>query len=131
MYKMKKVFLIFIAVIAFAFASVAQQVTVTWNDNYSGYYTVKLYVQTNDNPPSTLILVGEKKNIPTTYTFFQASDINLVPVGIINDRRDYYRYVAYVFRQDDPSYDGYGYTVWLDSDEVYDSHTIPNIQIAQ
>lgn len=128
---MKKFFLIFIAVFAFSFSSMAQQVLVSWDDNYTGYYTVKLYVQTNDNPPSTPILVGEKKNVLTHYQMFVSSDINLVPVGIINDRRDYYRYVAYVFRQDDPSYYGYGYTVWLDSDEVYDSHTIPNIPIAQ
>lgn len=128
---MKNLLLILLTVIAFAFSSKAQQVSVTWNDNYSGYYTVKLYVQTNDNPPSTPILVGEKKNILSHYITFQTNDINLVPVGIINDRRDYYRYMAYVFRQNDPSYYGFGYTLWLDSDEVYGSHSIPNIEIAQ
>jgi hypothetical protein len=116
---MRKILLTLLAIMAFSYISLAQKVNVSWIDDYTGYYTVRLYVQTNDNPPSTPILVGEKKNIITHYTTFENFDINLEPVGIINDRRDYYRYVAYVFRQNDQSYFGYGYSIWLDSDEVY------------
>jgi|GEM_PF-2120886 len=121
---MKKILLALFAVSAFGFISMAQKVNVSWNDSYTGYYTARLYIQTNDNPPSTPILVGEKKNILSHNITFETSDINLESVGIINDRHDYYRYVVYVFRQNDPSYNGYGYSTWLDSDEVYGEYSI-------
>ena len=125
---MKKLVLIAFILVAFSFASKAQTVYISWVDNnYSGYYTVKLYVQTNDNPPSTPILVGEKKNVPVIATSFISSEMNLPTV--INDMYAYYRYIALVFRQADPTHNGTGNSPWLDSDEFLSGAEIPGIQI--
>lgn len=105
--------------IALTISAKAQTVEVVGTDNcsgsYSGYYEVKLYVY--DNVTSVLTPVGELKNLPSPYAYFDSSDIDLDPVGIIKDQNNRYRYAAHMKRQTG-SCSGDGVTTWLDSDEV-------------
>lgn len=122
---MKKYSLILVCLISFAFISKAQTLQVSWDDeNYNGYYTVKVYLQTAGGTP---IFVGEKKNILGLSTTFTSTEMELPPV--IMDQHDYYQYHVYVFRQSDPTYDGYGNSGWLDSDEFILTVTINSIII--
>ena len=122
---MKKYFLILVCLISFAFISKAQTLQVSWNDeNYNGYYTVKVYFQTAGGTPT---FAGEKKNVIGLGTTFANTEMELPPV--IMDQHDYYQYHVYVFRQSDPTYDGYGNSGWLDSDEFIQQVYILNIQI--
>lgn len=122
---MKKLFLTLITVIAFAFTSFSQ-VTVTWSDpNYTGYHVVQIYVQINDG--SSPFLVGERKNIIDQYTYFNLTDLELPTV--INDQKDYYKYIAVVYRQSDLTHYGQNNSGWLDSDEFIAGANIPLITI--
>ncbi|HPE58599.1 MAG TPA: hypothetical protein PK904_19495 [Bacteroidales bacterium] len=104
----------------------SQQVNVTWTDqNYTGYYVVSIYVQINDG--SSPFWVGEQRNVTGTSTFFYLTDLELPTV--INDRKDYYKYFAVVYRQSDPTHYGQNNSGWLDSDEFLAGATIPTIII--
>lgn len=123
---MKRIILTFLTVIAFAFTSYSQTVDVTWSDNnYTGYYVVRIYVQINDG--SSPFIVGERKNVSLNYASFPLADLQLPTV--INDQKDYYKYIAVVYRQSDPAHYGQANSGWLDSDEFIAGATIPQITI--
>ncbi len=105
----------------------SQSVRVYITDNngpYTGYYEVSLYVQDvvlGTNPT----LVAYKKNQIPPYVDFEEGTINLLPVGIIADQNDRYRYTAIVKRQSGTAFYGWGSTGLLDSGEVVFAYLLP------
>lgn len=123
---MKKLLILFAIVLSAGIAK-SQSVRVYITDNngfYSGYYEVSLYVQ--DVVAGTApILVAFKKNQIPPYVDFEEGTINLLPVGIIADQYDRYRYIATVRRQTGTPYPGLGATGLLDSGEVVFANLLP------